>query len=63
MTSHRLLTPSPDHEPLRVRLYVRQIGEGWATTLLVADDKTGRSADITVISTRVCEQWGTRPFL
>jgi hypothetical protein len=30
MTSHRLLTLSPDHEPLWVRLFVHQIGEKWA---------------------------------
>ena len=37
MTSRRLLTLSPDHEPLWVSLYVQQIGERWAA-MLVADD-------------------------
>jgi len=37
MIFRRLLTLSPDHEPLWVRLYVHQIGDKWAA-MLVADD-------------------------
>jgi hypothetical protein len=37
MTSHRLLTFSPDNEPLWVRLYVHQIDEAWAA-MVVADE-------------------------
>jgi hypothetical protein len=36
MRSRRLFTLGPDNEPLWVRLYVRQIGEMWAT-MIVAD--------------------------
>ncbi len=36
MRSRRLLTLSPDHEPLWVRLYIHQIGDRWAA-MLVAD--------------------------
>ena len=35
--ARRLLTVSPDHEPLWVRLYVHQIGDKWAA-MIVADD-------------------------
>ena len=38
MTSRRLLTVSPDHDPLWVRLYVRQIGEQWAAMLLADEE-------------------------
>ena len=38
MTSHRLLTLSPDHDPLWVRLYVRPIGDRWATMLLADEE-------------------------
>ena len=38
MTSRRLLTLSPDHEPLWVRLYVHQIGEKWAAMLLAGEE-------------------------
>ena len=37
MVSHRLVTLSPDHESLWVRLYVHQIGDRCAAMLL-ADD-------------------------
>ena len=37
MTSHHLLTLSPDHEPMWVRLYVHQIGDKWGA-MIVADD-------------------------
>ncbi len=36
MRSRRLLTPSPDHEPMWVRLYVHTVGDKWAA-MLVAD--------------------------
>ncbi len=36
MRPRRLLTLSPDHEPLWVRLYIHQIGDRWAA-MLVAD--------------------------
>jgi len=36
MHSRRLLTLSPDNEPLWVRLYVHQIGEKWAA--MIVDD-------------------------
>jgi len=35
--ARRLLTVSPDHEPLWVRLYIHQVGDRWAAMLL-ADD-------------------------
>ena len=35
--ARRLLTVSPEHEPLWVRLYVHQIGDKWAA-MIVADD-------------------------
>ncbi len=35
--ARRLLTVSPDHEVLWVRLYVHQVGDHWAAMLL-ADD-------------------------
>ena len=38
MLSRRLLTLSPDNEPLWVRLYVHQIGEAWAA-MIVGDDE------------------------
>ncbi len=34
MTSTRLLTLNPDHEPLWVRLYVHEVGEAWAAMLV-----------------------------
>ena len=37
MQYRRLLTLSPDHEPLWVRLYIHQIGDKWAA-MIVADD-------------------------
>jgi len=37
MRSYRLLTLSPAHEPLWVRLYVHPIGDQWAA-MIVADD-------------------------
>ncbi len=37
MLSRRLLTVSPDHEPLWVRLHIHQVGDHWAAMLL-ADD-------------------------
>ncbi len=37
MLSHRLLTVSPDHEPLWVRIYIQQVGDRWAAMIL-ADD-------------------------
>ncbi len=37
MISRRLLTVSPDHEPLWVRLYIHQVGDRWAAMIL-ADD-------------------------
>ncbi len=36
MRSRRLLTLSPDHEPMWVRLYIHQIGDRWAA-IFVAD--------------------------
>ena len=36
MTSRRLLTLGPAHEPLWVRLYTHQIGEKWAA--MIVDD-------------------------
>jgi hypothetical protein len=36
MSSHRLLTLGPDHEPRWVRLYEQPIGERWVA-MLVAD--------------------------
>ncbi len=43
MQSRRLLTLSPDNEPLWVRLYVQQIGDRWAAMLL-ADEEPAPSA-------------------
>ncbi len=37
MRSRRLLTLGPDNEPLRMRLYVQQIGDKWAA-MIVGDD-------------------------
>jgi hypothetical protein len=37
-TGQRLLTLSPDHEPLWVRLYAEQIGERWAAMLLADEE-------------------------
>ncbi len=37
MPSRRLLTLSPDNEPLWVRLYIYQVGERWFA-MLVGDD-------------------------
>ncbi len=37
MIMRRLLTLSPDNEPLWVRLYVHKIEDGWAA-MLVGDD-------------------------
>jgi hypothetical protein len=34
IAARRLLTLSPDHEPVWVRLYVHQIGETWAAMIL-----------------------------
>mgnify|MGYP005812511703 CR=1 FL=1 len=37
MRNHRLLTVSPDNEPLWVRLYVHQVGDMWAA-MIVGDE-------------------------
>ncbi len=34
----RLLTVSPDHDPLWVRLYVHQVGDRWAAVLLADEE-------------------------
>jgi hypothetical protein len=34
MRSHRLLTLSPDNEPMWVRLYVQPIGDRWAAMIV-----------------------------
>jgi hypothetical protein len=38
MTSRRLLTLGPAHEPLWVRLYTHQIGDQWAAMLLADEE-------------------------
>ena len=47
MTSRCLLTLSPDHEPLWVRLYVEQIGERWAVMLLVEEEPPPKPGGLT----------------
>jgi len=37
MFAHRLSTRSPNHEPLRVRLYVQPFGDRWVA-MLVSND-------------------------
>ncbi len=46
MTSHRLLTLSPDHEPLWVRLYLHQIGEKWAAMLLADEEPPPKPGEV-----------------